>query len=110
MKNIPFELRNLREQRAYTQSFIAEKLGVSIRAYSKIERGETQLTLERLYQICSILDISVIEFLKDKSLKTKDKDEAQQNTADLLFMKQHYEETIAILKDQIDTLKAILTK
>ena len=57
MKEANERLRQLRKQKQYTQEDLAKKLGISIRAYSKIESGEAQLTLERLNEILDILDI-----------------------------------------------------
>lgn len=42
---------------------MAQVLGISTRAYSKLEQGSTQLTLKRLFQISEVLGISVKEIL-----------------------------------------------
>lgn len=57
------KLKQLRELKNYTQEYMAQQLGLSIRAYSKIETGETQLTINRLNEISSILGIDPIEAL-----------------------------------------------
>lgn len=106
MKNIPLELRKLRVKKGFTQAFMAQKLSISIRAYSKIERGETQLTLERLYQISSILNTSVIALLKETDSKTKDKKTVRQIESDMRSMKQHYEEIITLLEEELKALKS----
>jgi transcriptional regulator with XRE-family HTH domain len=41
-------IKKLREYRNFTQEHIAEKLDISQNAYSKIERGETSPTFERI--------------------------------------------------------------
>lgn len=51
-----------REQRI-TQEQLAEYLDVSTTFVSKIERGKTQLSLERLVQICQYLNINPSELL-----------------------------------------------
>lgn len=38
---------------------VAEKMGLSISAYTKIERGETHIDLKRLEVIARILDVNV---------------------------------------------------
>jgi transcriptional regulator with XRE-family HTH domain len=57
------KLKQLRELKNYTQEYMAQQLGLSTRAYSKIETGETQLTINRLNEISSILGIDPIEAL-----------------------------------------------
>jgi transcriptional regulator with XRE-family HTH domain len=45
----------LRKTKGVSQEYMADKLGISQRAYSKIERSETHLTFERITEIASIL-------------------------------------------------------
>lgn len=110
------KLKKIREERHYTQEYIAKKLGISIRAYSKIERGETQLTINRLKEISAILNVSPFELLTDEMTQPSKKQQQggynveELMTIDSFPMKEHYEETIAILKDQIETLKKIIDK
>ncbi|WP_316842064.1 helix-turn-helix transcriptional regulator [Pedobacter gandavensis] len=56
-------LRIHRVIKGYSQEFMAEKLNISQNSYSKLERGQTSLTVNRLFQIAKILDISVQEML-----------------------------------------------
>jgi transcriptional regulator with XRE-family HTH domain len=57
------KLKQLRELKNFTQEYMANQLGLSTRAYSKIETGETQLTINRLNEISKILEIDPIEIL-----------------------------------------------
>lgn len=57
------KIRWLREWRGLTQQHMAIELELSTRAYSKIEQGETKLSVRRLYQIADILELSVHEIL-----------------------------------------------
>jgi transcriptional regulator with XRE-family HTH domain len=57
------KLKQLRELKNFTQEYMANQLGLSTRAYSKIETGETQLTINRLNEIAEILGIDPIEIL-----------------------------------------------
>lgn len=56
-------IASCRKARRITQEQMAEYLDVSIAFVSKIERGRTQLSLERLVQICHFLDLSPDELL-----------------------------------------------
>ena len=53
----------LRKQKGLTQSLMAEKLGIAPNNYGKIEKGITEMTLNRLNQIAEILNVSVVELL-----------------------------------------------
>jgi transcriptional regulator with XRE-family HTH domain len=52
-------IKKLRELRNYTQTYMSLELEISVSAYSKIERDETEISLKRLEQIAEILNISV---------------------------------------------------
>ncbi len=56
-------IKQFRELRNYTQSYLAEKLNMSVGGYGKIERDETDLTLTRLNQIAEILQTDISNIL-----------------------------------------------
>ena len=56
-------IRKIRELKNISQEFVANELGITTRAYSKIETGETQLTINRLDKICKILNVTPQELL-----------------------------------------------
>lgn len=57
-RNVAGNIRKLREFRDYTQDYLAAKLNISQNAYSKIELGYSKITLERLFVIASVLEVS----------------------------------------------------
>ena len=57
-------IRTLRQERKYSQEYMAIRLSVSQNAYSKLERGLTRLTLERLSQIAEILGTTLAALVK----------------------------------------------
>lgn len=57
------KIRQLREQRQLSQEAMADKLGMSVTGYAKIERGEVRSNLPRLEQISEVLDIDICELL-----------------------------------------------
>ncbi|AIO19323.1 HTH-type transcriptional regulator ImmR [Candidatus Izimaplasma bacterium HR1] len=59
-------LINLRKQHGYTQSDLAEKLGVSFQAVSKWERGENLPDAFTLVELADIYSITVDEILHGK--------------------------------------------
>ena len=60
------KLRVFREFRNYSQEYIADKLGITQNAYSRIENNQTKMTAERLRQLAGILNIPPLELLSDK--------------------------------------------
>lgn len=57
-------IRDFREDKHFTQADMAEKLGMSVTGYAKLERGESQIRVERLKQIAQILEVNVEELMK----------------------------------------------
>lgn len=62
-KSVGKNIRTLRHKRGWSQEDIANKLGISIPAFSKIETGVTDINLSRLEQISKIYEISVVSLL-----------------------------------------------
>src|ERR1700760_3350964 len=60
------KLRLLREFRNYSQEYIAEKLGITQNAYSRIENNQTRITAERLGKLAEILQVPPMERLSEK--------------------------------------------
>ncbi len=56
-------IRDTREQKKLTQEELAEKLGLSVTGYAKIERGETQINYDRLEKIAKALEVRVGELI-----------------------------------------------
>jgi transcriptional regulator with XRE-family HTH domain len=57
-------IRKVRELRNVTRDQLAADLGLSSSGYSKIERGEIELTLLRLYQIADALEVKAQQILE----------------------------------------------
>lgn len=56
-------IRTLRLSKNYTQEYMAEKLGIDIANYGRLERGSTKITLERFEKIAEILSVSLYEII-----------------------------------------------
>jgi transcriptional regulator with XRE-family HTH domain len=68
MKEYSMRIRKFRQLQDYSQEFMAMKMGITMSAYSKIERGKTELTLFRLTQIAEVLQLELMDFLKDEKV------------------------------------------
>ena len=56
-------IKKFRELKNITREQIAADLDMSTSGYSKIERGENELSLTRLYQIATALDVKISQIL-----------------------------------------------
>lgn len=65
MKNIGYNIRQLRHKLNVNQQEISKRLKISIPAYSKIETGFTDINITRLYQIADLFQVPITEILKD---------------------------------------------
>lgn len=61
--HIGHKLKKLRELKNYTQEYIANELGVTQSAYSRMEVGETEITYGKLTKISSILKVPIDEII-----------------------------------------------
>jgi len=52
---IGLEIKKLRKMQRFTQEHIAQKLDMSVAGYSRIERDEVNVTLDRLQELSDIL-------------------------------------------------------
>ncbi|UXZ04680.1 helix-turn-helix domain-containing protein [Moraxella nasicaprae] len=57
------KIRQLRELKKITQEEFAEQLAMSPSGYSKIERGESKLNLDKLQKIADLLAVSIVDLL-----------------------------------------------
>lgn len=64
LNTITGKIRLRREYLNYTQAYVAGKLGISQNAYSKIESGQTNFSVKRLYEIMQVLDANVVDFIQ----------------------------------------------
>lgn len=62
-KAVAANIRKIREFRNYTQDYLAAKLDISQNAYSKIELGYSNITLNRLINIAQILEIDIVDLI-----------------------------------------------
>ena len=57
-------LRVIRAERGLSQENVATLLDMSLNGYAKIERGETDITINKIEQISKVLDVDVADLLQ----------------------------------------------
>lgn len=63
MEVIIEKIKEYRKKKGFSHENMADELNISQAAYSKIEKNETKLTVDRLYQIAEILETPVYDLL-----------------------------------------------
>ena len=116
-------IRNYREQRGFTQEKLAELSNISEKHLSKIERGKSKLTLEKLEQIANIFNINVSDLYSAKekgffclfSENSQNNSNIYANTDAVVFENeklsliiQHKDEIIKRQEDEISTLREMI--
>jgi len=97
-------IRQQRIKKGFTQYDMAERLGIAILNYGKIERGITQLSIKRLYEIAAILEILAVELLTGEPPAVADSGrvkELEERVMELQELKEYQRDLIASLKRQL---------
>ncbi len=63
METIYQNIREIRIKRSLTQEEVARRLFMVVSGYSKIERGETELTIKRLFELADIFNVPYTDLL-----------------------------------------------
>src|SRR5690554_4518953 len=67
--NIGQNIKQLRELKNVTQSYVSDRLNMSIGGYSKIESGQTDVSFSKIQQIAEILETDLATILNFDSKK-----------------------------------------
>ena len=73
--NVLEKIKEIRSEKRISQSDIAEYLGIAHNNYGRIERGEGELSVTRLFKIAEFLKVSPNELLGFEMPKSKEKNE-----------------------------------
>ena len=82
MKTLGDKIRYFRNLRGWSQETFANKLSISLPAYSKIERNVTDVGYKRLKQISKVLGITEVELLSVSSSGPKGQNEYEKIIAE----------------------------
>jgi transcriptional regulator with XRE-family HTH domain len=103
---IEHKIKNIRELKNLTQEYMAERLDISQAAYSKIEKGETKISEEKLLQIAQALEMKpedIKAFDSQKYFNSVSNVEGDYSgiyivSADIELIKKLYEDKITLLE------------
>ena len=57
------KIRFMRQSKHWSQEEMADKLGMSVAGYAKIEQGKTDTNFSKLEQIASVFELDIVELL-----------------------------------------------
>lgn len=69
MKQVLENIKRIRKSKKLSLSDIAEHLNMTTPNYHRIEKGESPLSLDRLYELAQFLGVSVVELLGETALQ-----------------------------------------
>lgn len=112
------KIKKLRELKNLTQTHMADQLGVSQSAYSKIELGESEVTFNRLEKISEVLEMKpeeVIAFNESMVFNVMHNQNGGNVFGDINNTvsdteRQLYQDQINLLKEEVTYLKKMLEK
>ena len=109
------KVRQIRELKGYSQEYVANKLGISQRAYSKIEINQTKLDWDRITKLAELFEVDPIEMISfDDNLifnncSQSGKFESFVNNMPERLIDQ-YEQRIRSLSEEVVFLRKLLDK
>ena len=107
-KSVGKNIRTIRHQRGWSQEDVANRLGISIPAFSKIETGVTDVNLSRLEQIAEVFSVPLASLLATEDIQH---DIDQQIEVEAIIQKvQERESQISALQKKVIVLYEELRK
>lgn len=103
-KTIAQRIRRIRQNRDLSQDNVADELGITKGAYSKIERGVTAISVDRLDQLSKIFDIGIHVFFQESNQQIVEDDKDRYGFA----TKGDIEELVkmlAVFRDELNNFK-----
>ena len=101
MNPVGIRIKKLREERGIRQELIANEVGLTQSAYSKIEKDDSRLKVDKLVKIAEVLKVPVSIFFGEEVEKMDDEKIERQTQAQIETLVQY----IASLKEEIMFLK-----
>jgi transcriptional regulator with XRE-family HTH domain len=113
--NLGSKIKKLRELKNFTQDFMADKLGISQGAYSRMELGESAITYGRLEKISEILELKpedIITFNESMVFNVMHNQTGNglviQNNPPNNKERELYESQISLLREELEFVKSLL--
>lgn len=112
MQNVAENIKHYRELKKMTREQVADALQLSLSGYAKLERGEVDISVSKLFKIAEILQVSVPQILNFDATQVFNLSHnqvingvsvtEQHNTTDT-----YKDKYIALLEKEVERLKKI---
>lgn len=112
MKEITENIKRFRELKNYTRENMADKLEMSLSGYSKLERGDVELTITKLYKIAEILEVDISQIFNFDASKIFNVKDYGVANVDIQSQTNNYTDTykdkyIQLLEAEVERLKKL---
>jgi transcriptional regulator with XRE-family HTH domain len=111
--NFGDRVKHIREKSGYSQDYVASELGISQRAYSKIETNETQIKGEVLIKLAEIFKTDILELIPQDAVLTYNNVHSFENGNGVVYntpekLEDLYKKLLEAKDQQIESLKKLL--
>ena len=103
--NIGQKLRKLRNEKGFSQEYLADRLNISQKTYSNMENDRTPITVEILKQLSSELEVDMIDLITDSKIIVQYNTSQDTSTSNGVVNNNFPEELVNQLKERIIDLK-----
>lgn len=115
MTDLNIKIKKARENRNYTQEYMASSLGISQSAYAQLEKGSISINISRLKKIANILEFDINKLISSDDLILDIHHNTLNDNASIINQlnnKQNelYERIIEEKENTIKRLEEIITK
>lgn len=112
MEIVGEKIKKIRELRNFTQEYMADRLEMTQAGYSKIERGQTDLSMSKLDEIAKILEVRVediITFDQQKFFNSFNNVEGS-NNGSVVIINSMAQDIKKLYEDKIQLLEKLMQK
>ncbi|MBW6484213.1 MAG: helix-turn-helix domain-containing protein [Vicingaceae bacterium] len=110
MNTIGSKIRQLREEKGFSQESLAIELGITQPSYARLEKKDERIGITRLMSIAQILKTSVSELINEKAGKVINQQNSENPSAYVDTIINADKEHIQTLKEEIVFLRELLNK
>jgi transcriptional regulator with XRE-family HTH domain len=110
LKKIYENIKNFRELKKVTREHLASDLDISVSGYGKIERGEVDVSISKLYKIANILGVTLEQILNFEVASIFNYHDSQVQTYNtkpkmIIHTDTYLEKYVKILEQEVERLK-----
>lgn len=113
MLEIGKKIKALRQKKGWSQVDVAEMLGISVPAFSKIETDITDVNVSRLAQIADIFEVHISTMFLDEETESKESEDELKKAKDTIETQaakiSHLQEYIITLYEELHKVKIVVS-